>query len=778
MRQKYLILFILFSTATIYGQEINPLEIRYMILPDSAYWNLNTDDGLNGQSEVNFLLEFDEPNPSSLVTKRDYCLAFTADCEPSCSTAWPTTLNALFYFHIENTSDITYDFFVESWEDDSAGNLHETCGTPPNDRTNQDDAGANIPINTNVPTGQWSTFEFELENNMSSASWKTTWRKERGGKSNPIVFGNIDRNAKKWNINYHSQAPDDADPSYGYSNEWTGNGHPPSPSGGDVTYTFINDIDQRIKISTDFPESEGDSRLFLYKGTTAGNNLEFIVSHDDTPTNLNATIEEVLEDGVYTLVVDSYGRAKFKLQIEARGKPCDPIIYVDQDNISGIETGHNWSKAFTELQDAIDLACECTEHDSTEIWVAEGTYLPTKKTLGTTDRHKAFHIQKNIKMFGGFNGNETERSQRDLRNIQTILSGDLNNNDDGSLHPNNLRDHVSRSDNAFHVMHIEAALEEITKACIIDGFFIERGNAVESSFSGSKGGGIYTNILENTDFDCIPTIRNCYLRHNSATQGGGIFVDATHGLLQPAITNCVFYKNGAFIGGGICNDGSEDNCYPLITNCTFTGNAVTGIGGAVANLGDFCITILINCILWDDSDNDTDGGNDEIRAPGLAQCILLNSIIDDGTVDGLVQVPDNIFSLDNLDGNPIFVNVPLGDLNVQNGSGAIDAGDNLWVNSSTNIDGRTRILGAKVDIGAYEFGLTDACQEQNVFIGPEDDINGGTWDFHSNQVFLAKNKIAGGNITFDGVQGAELSIGFSVEAGAVFSVLLDGCTTF
>ncbi|MBN2377599.1 MAG: hypothetical protein JXD22_14460 [Sedimentisphaerales bacterium] len=59
-----------------------------------------------------------------------------------------------------------------------------------------------------------------------------------------------------------------------------------------------------------------------------------------------------------------------------------------------------------------------------EIWVAAGAYYPSAKVGGTSDRHKTFQMINGVAIYGGFNGTETSRSQRDVQGNETILSGD------------------------------------------------------------------------------------------------------------------------------------------------------------------------------------------------------------------------------------------------------------------------------------------------------------------------------------------------------------------
>ncbi|MDD2550927.1 MAG: right-handed parallel beta-helix repeat-containing protein, partial [Bacteroidales bacterium] len=90
------------------------------------------------------------------------------------------------------------------------------------------------------------------------------------------------------------------------------------------------------------------------------------------------------------------------------------IVYVNQ-SASGSDNGTSWVDAYTSLQNALTSASV-----GDELWVAAGTYKPT----GTTDRNVSFVLLQDLGLYGGFNGTETSREERDWRANATILSGD------------------------------------------------------------------------------------------------------------------------------------------------------------------------------------------------------------------------------------------------------------------------------------------------------------------------------------------------------------------
>ena len=170
-----------------------------------------------------------------------------------------------------------------------------------------------------------------------------------------------------------------------------------------------------------------------------------------------------------------------------------------------------------------------------EIWVAEGTYYPDEGT-GQTDgnRESTFQLVEGVMVYGGFpaDASATQLSDRNVAANPTILSGDLDQDDDTA---------GDNSENAYHVL----TGNSLTAATIFDGFTITAGNA-DGSSPHNTGGGI-ANVRAS------PALANCTFSANEANYGGGMY---NIGDSSPTLTDCTFSANSAGISGaGIFNSG-------------------------------------------------------------------------------------------------------------------------------------------------------------------------------------------------------------------------------
>ncbi len=350
---------------------------------------------------------------------------------------------------------------------------------------------------------------------------------------------------------------------------------------------------------------------------------------------------------------------------------CCRIIYVDED-ANGYNNGVSWKDAYNYLQNALEDAN--TSAGCEEIRVAEGTYNPDQNSIypnGTGERTATFELIGGVELYGGYAGfGEPDPNARDIKQYETILSGDLGRNDRPCVDPCDLLSDPCRADNSYHVV-TGSGTDETAE---LDGFAITGGNA-NGDDSYNSGGGMYNDSGS-------PTVRNCTFRWNSAEYGGGMY--NTGG--SPTITNCAFVGNGAGNGGGVYDTGES----PTITNCTFVANSADSGSGIYEYMSSLKVT---NCILW--------GNRDE-------QIELLggNALVTYSDIKGGWEGEGNI------DENPMLV---ADGYHLTLCSPCIDAGTNTPGGSLPleDIDGEYRIMDgncdgeAIVDMGVDEYYLAD-----------------------------------------------------------------------
>jgi len=276
-------------------------------------------------------------------------------------------------------------------------------------------------------------------------------------------------------------------------------------------------------------------------------------------------------------------------------------IYVDDDAV-GANDGSSWADAYWCLQDALDAA-----QYGDGIRVAQGTYKPDQRVMITRedsevrssgDRTETFQLKNGVIIKGGYAGfDEPDPDARDIKLYETILSGDLND-DDG---PN----FAKNDENSYHVVSV---IDDIADK-FLDGFLITGGNA-NSSDDDSRGGGMF-----NSFAGIIVT--NCTFMQNSANEYGGAVCN--EGCFVVAFNNCLFVNNFAGLDGGAV--GNMDNLVIMFQNSVFTGNSANEQAGAIDNW--FSMVAVLNCTFSNNSAGvDAGGMNSWFGALGLKNCIL------------------------------------------------------------------------------------------------------------------------------------------------------------
>ncbi|WOK06112.1 LamG-like jellyroll fold domain-containing protein [Imperialibacter roseus] len=468
----------------------------------------------------------------------------------------------------------------------------------------------------------------------------------------------------------------------------------------------------------------------------------------------------------------------------ASGVP-DPAetIYVKAD-ASGLNNGTSWTNAYTDLQDALAAAA-----DGDQIWVANGVYRPDGINAGNTSL--SFVITQNdLSIFGGFDGIEGSLGERYADPSQTVLSGDLNGDDDFNF--------SFISDNSNNVVIIS----NVT-GVYLDGLTISGGNAagdgggiysstaefsinnvfVEYNYAGTSGGGAY---ITGTSI----TILNSHFQNNQATTGGGAYLDAS----EPFIYRSVFQYNDAVSGGGLYMNGSnlidnsvsyynkflnngatattgggiylQESYFEAFQNL-FAGNFAYDYGGAIV-VDDLSTSIVVNSTIADNASNDGPGalnffsgasiqidnsifwGNTSVAQAGSLKNFndggaftIQNSIVEDwDNTAYAAETESNIYLTD-----PLFINSANQDYHLLLASPAIDAGDNFVLEQPWYIDifdedqdadyleyapydlGKNpRYYNFTVDLGAFEHqGNPDPLLFAYVDVNAVGNNDGSTW---------------------------------------------------
>lgn len=159
------------------------------------------------------------------------------------------------------------------------------------------------------------------------------------------------------------------------------------------------------------------------------------------------------------------------------------VVYVNI-NATGNNDGTSWADAYFDLNTAL-----VNTDSNAQIWIAAGFYTRFSKD-------ESFIIDDNESLYGGFAGTETSLDQRDFSLNETILSGDVDLNDEGNASSEN----YSMLNNAEHIIKVTS-----DGHVIIDGIHI-----VGAYSTTAAGGGI---LVDGSILDSL-TVQNCRIRDN------------------------------------------------------------------------------------------------------------------------------------------------------------------------------------------------------------------------------------------------------------------------
>ncbi|MEE1945232.1 MBG domain-containing protein [Pedobacter sp. KR3-3] len=342
--------------------------------------------------------------------------------------------------------------------------------------------------------------------------------------------------------------------------------------------------------------------------------------------------------------------------------PTNGIVYVKK---GGTGWGKSWTGSLPELADALRAAKRNT--NIKEIWVAGGTYKPLYSpedgaNFGTNKgSDNAFLMAKDVKIYGGFAGAETQLGQRDWRLNPTVLSGEI-------------QDDANMTNNVYHVVIAAGDVGSAT----LDGFTVTQGAAYNgtanltvngASLEKRFAGGIYNS-------NSSPLIKNCIITNNSGYFASGF--GSKDG--SPVLVNTLISKNKN-IYNSYSNAFSISSGSPKLINVSIVGNEGT-FPILSSGAGE-----LYNSIVW---------GNTVFgSAPSLSNMTIKNSFVQKEAIGGT-----------GLGADPQFVDAATGNFSLQASSPAIGAGDNSLYTGNLNTDkdllGNPRLTGTQIDLGAYE----------------------------------------------------------------------------
>jgi hypothetical protein len=202
-------------------------------------------------------------------------------------------------------------------------------------------------------------------------------------------------------------------------------------------------------------------------------------------------------------------------------------------------------------------------------------------------------------------------------------------------------------------------------------------------------------------------IENCSFKFNhSKTQGGAMIIS---GYATPFIVNNIFYENTAIHNGGAIAMKYYANAYIINNNImnNISGNFGGGLSVSCANDS----LLFINNIVGDNQDFYdsypsiylSEPYDDKEKIGGDENMVFRNNDIQGG-----LNQYSNIIKLDNIDTNPLCIDITNGDMRLPCNSPCMDAGlDTTDYMPKVDFIGENHLINGAYDIGAYETQMPD-----------------------------------------------------------------------
>ena len=372
------------------------------------------------------------------------------------------------------------------------------------------------------------------------------------------------------------------------------------------------------------------------------------------------------------------------------------VYYVLAGNPNPVAPYTNWATAAQSIQDAVDAAVIA----GATVLVGDGQYSSGGWAVGSSSLVNRVAITKPLAV-RSVNGPQ----------FTTILGYQL--------------PIISNGQGAIRCVYL-------TNGASLSGFTLSGGATLTNgnSYLDSSGGGVCCDSTNALITNCVlsgnsayndgggahsGTLNNCTVSGNSADDGGGV--------VSSILNNCVVTGNSASGFNGAGSGGGVEYC--TLNNCILGGNRAFGPGGGAIECELYNSTVTGNmnycgggggacgCTLYNCTVTGNFGYGGGAYASTLYNCIIYYNNSAAGGVDYdsgnytrlncccTMPLPTN--GVGNITNAPLFVDYANGNLRLQSNSPCINAGNNAYVTTTTDLDGNPRIVSGTVDIGAYEY---------------------------------------------------------------------------
>ncbi|MCK4659257.1 MAG: hypothetical protein KAV82_07010, partial [Phycisphaerae bacterium] len=368
------------------------------------------------------------------------------------------------------------------------------------------------------------------------------------------------------------------------------------PEGAGATFTVALVCDPGGTVDVSIEYDTGDEDITMELGPWTFDSTNYWIPQDVALTCVEDT-DQI--EGLTRFRISANGVADGFVMAREIENDGSAVLFVDA-TATGANDGSCWADAFNELRDALSTAAAASVVE--EIRVATGRYTPAEPG---GERSATFRLIDGVAVYGGFPAGGGPWEQRDVNSNATILSGDL----DGDDEP----DFINNDENSYHVL----TSTDVGFNATLDGFTITGGNA-DGGGGDSFGSGM-------CNLGSSPTVINCTFSGNSAYYTGGVMYNWCNS--NPTVTNCTFSGNSAGnCGGGMCNG---DHSSPTVTNCIFSGNSADNSGGGMYNWWNSSPTVT-NCTFSGNSADYAGGGtyNDLYSNPTVTNCTFSRNSAD------------------------------------------------------------------------------------------------------------------------------------------------------